>query len=438
MKVSIFGLGYVGAVSAACLARDGNDVVGVDVDEAKLEMFRSGVSPIVEEGMHELVRDVAASGRVSVTNEVGRAIENTELSFVCVGTPSRVNGSQDLTAVERVCEQIGSALEHKAGYHVVVVRSTVTPGTVDEVLRPILENESGKRDGIDFDVCFMPEFLREGTSIRDFDNPPYTVVGTRSRRAATLVEKLFCQLQCQFHRTDVRTAEMLKYSCNVFHATKITFANEIGRLCQAYGVDSHQVMQLFCRDTALNISSAYLRPGFAFGGSCLPKDLRAVLHMAKTRDVELPMLTSIGASNGTHIKKAIDTVLSYGRPKVGLVGLSFKSGTDDLRESPLVTLAESFIGKGLTLSIYDREVNLSRLMGANKRFIETTIPHIAELMTSDCRQLIEESEIIVVGIKDEAVVDLVRETVRPEQVILDLVNIPEREKLGGTYLGVCW
>ena len=263
MKVSIFGLGYVGAVSTACLARDGNQVIGVDIDESKLEMFRSGTSPIVEEGMPELVREVVSGGKVNVTSDIRHAVDSTVLSFICVGTPSRPNGSQDLSAVERVCEQIGRALAEKDGHHVIVVRSTVVPGTVEDVLRPILESESGKRDGVDFDLCFMPEFLREGSSIRDYDKPPYTVIGSRSERATKLIRELFATLDCDFYRTSVRTAEMLKYTSNVFHATKITFANEIGRLCQAYEVDSHEVMELFCRDAALNISPAYLKPGFS-------------------------------------------------------------------------------------------------------------------------------------------------------------------------------
>jgi GDP-mannose 6-dehydrogenase len=438
MKVSIFGLGYVGAVSTACLARDGNTVVGVDIDESKLEMFRSGISPIVEEGMPELVRDVVANKEVAVTSDIYRAIHDTELSFICVGTPSRPNGSQDLSAAQRVCEQIGQALRDKTSYHVVVVRSTVVPGTVEEVLTPILKAESGKRNGVEFDVCFMPEFLREGTSIRDYDNPPYTVVGSSSEKAAQAIQKLFANLESEFCRTNVRTAEMLKYASNAFHATKITFANEVGRLCKAYDVDSHEVMELFSRDTALNISAAYLKPGFAFGGSCLPKDLRAVLHMAKTRDVELPMLQAIVPSNTTHIHTAIDSVLSNGRRTIGMIGLSFKSGTDDLRESPLVALAEHFIGKGLTLSIYDREVNLSRIMGANKKFIETSIPHIAQLMTSDCRQMIRDSEVIVVGIKDPEIVDLLHEEARAEHFVLDLVHIPEHDTLDCKYRGVCW
>ena len=438
MKISIFGLGYVGAVSTACLARDGHDVIGVDIDESKIAMFRDGTSPIVEEGMAELVREVVANGKVCVTSDVHRALAESTLSFICVGTPSQPNGSQDLSAMKRVCEQIGEALKTKSTHHVIVVRSTVVPGTVENVLRPILESKSEKADGDAFDVCFMPEFLREGSSIRDYDNPPYTVLGTRSERAMQRIQELLGHLPGEFYQTSISTAEMLKYSSNVFHATKITFANEIGRLCQAYGVDSYEVMELFCKDESLNISRAYLKPGFAFGGSCLPKDLRAVLNMAKTKDVDLPMLQSVPNSNTAQIQRAIDIALSSGRPDIGLIGLSFKSGTDDLRESPLVTLAEHFIGKGLKLSIFDEEVNLSRLMGANKRYIETTIPHIAELMTSDCRNLIQKSEVLVVGIKDSAVTEMLYEETQPEQILLDLVNIPNRQKLSCRYEGVCW
>jgi len=438
MKVSIFGLGYVGAVSTACLANDGHDVIGVDVDPSKLDMFRSGTSPIVEEGMPELVKKVVESGSVTVTNDVFQAVSESRLSFICVGTPSRPNGSQDVSAIERVCEQIGQAIGQKSDPHVVVVRSTVSPGTVEDLLRPILEKHSGKKNGEGFDVCFMPEFLREGTSIKDFYNPPYTVIGATSDRATGVVKELLSNLDCDFHCTSIRTAEMLKYSANVFHATKITFANEMGRLCKSYGVDSHEVMELFCQDTALNISTAYLKPGFAYGGSCLPKDLRALLHMAKTKDVELPMMSSVATSNETHIKAAMDYVVADGKRSVGMIGLSFKSGTDDLRESPLVNLAEHFIGKGLKLSIYDQEVNLARLLGSNKKFIETSIPHIAELMTSNCKELIDESEIIVVGIKDKDILALLHEAIRPEHVVLDLVNIPDRDKLDCEYNGVCW
>lgn len=438
MRISIFGLGYVGAVSTACLARDGHTVIGVDIEPSKLEMLRAGISPIVEEGMQDLMQSAGRSGRVSVTSDVTRAIQETELSFICVGTPSMPNGSQDLSAVIRISEQLGQALRSKHDYHLFVMRSTVTPGTVEERIRPALESQSGKGDGTDFDLCFMPEFLREGSSIRDYDNPPFTIVGSRSERATQNLRELFGHLKCPFHETTIRTAEMLKYASNVFHATKITFANEMGRLCQAYGVDSHEMMDLFCRDMSLNISPAYLKPGFAFGGSCLPKDLRALLYMAKTRDVELPMLSAVGVSNNTHIQRAMDAVLAHGRRRVGLIGLSFKSGTDDLRESPLVALAEHFIGKGLHLSIYDEKVNVSRLLGANKRFIETAIPHIADLMTADCRELVRKSDVLVVGIRDAGVMKILHEETRPHHAVVDLVQIPDRERLSGHYTGICW
>jgi GDP-mannose 6-dehydrogenase len=428
----------VGAVSTACLARDGHAVIGVDIDENKLSMLRAGISPVVEEGMPELVREAAGSGNLSVTSDVVEAIRSTDLTFICVGTPSRPNGSQDLSAVLRVSDELGEALAAKGGYHLLVMRSTVTPGTVEETIRPIVESKSGLREGTDFDLCFLPEFLREGSSIRDYDNPPYTIIGSRSDRANRVLGELFGHLPCEIHQTSIRTAEMLKYASNVFHATKITFANELGRLCRAYGVDSHQMMDLFCRDDRLNISPAYLRPGFAFGGSCLPKDLRALLYLAKARDVELPMLSSVPMSNAVHVQQAIEMVLQNGRPRVGLLGLSFKTGTDDLRESPLVSLAEHFIGKGLELSIYDEEVILSRLMGANKRFIESTIPHIADLMNSDCGEVVRQGDVIVVGNRGNNIVTTLHREVRPGQLVVDLVRIPDHEKLRCRYAGVCW
>ncbi len=376
MKISIFGLGYVGAVSLACLARDGHEVIGVDIDRTKLDLIAAGKTPVVEEGMVELMQQVAAGGRVQVTTDAQEAVLGSEISLVCVGTPSAPNGSQDQGAVLRLAEQMGRALARKSVPHVVVFRSTLVPGTVEDVLRPIVERESGKKDGVDFHLCFQPEFLREGSSIRDYDKPPFTVVGANAEAAYARLEQLFGHLPCKFLRTSVRAAEMMKYCCNNFHALKITFANETARLCAALGVDPFEVMDLVCQDTQLNISKAYLRPGFAFGGSCLPKDLRATSYLAKTRDVEIPMLSAILASNQNHLDLAFDKVAASGKRKVGFVGLSFKTGTDDLRESPLVTLAERLIGKGYELCIYDPEVHLARLLGANKSFIEQHLPHI--------------------------------------------------------------
>jgi len=438
MSISIFGLGYVGAVSLACLARDGHSVIGVDVDPAKLELIRSGKTPVVEEGMVELVAQVAASGRVSVTTDVVQAVMDSDLSLVCVGTPSAPNGSQDQSAIVKLAHELGRAVLGKMGAHVFVFRSTLVPGTVEDVLRPILEQESGKRDGEGFHVCFQPEFLREGTSIRDYDRPPFTVVGASSEHALAQLKALFGHLPCTFHATSIRSAEMVKYCCNNFHAVKITFANETARLCEALGVDAFEVMDLVCRDTQLNISPAYLKPGFAFGGSCLPKDLRATLYLAKSRDVELPMLGHVLQSNRVHAEHAIAKVLASGRRRVGMIGLSFKTGTDDLRESPLVLMAEQFIGKGLNVLVYDPEVHLSRLLGANRRFIEQHVPHIGSLMRGEIESVIGESDVLVVGLSDAKSFEALARHVREDQIILDLVNIPRREALRGKLVGLCW
>jgi GDP-mannose 6-dehydrogenase len=438
MKISIFGLGYVGAVSLACLARDGHSVVGVDIDPAKLEMIRAGRSPLVEEGMLELMAQAAASGRIGVTDDARAAIHATELSFVCVGTPSSANGSQDQSAVLRITRDIGRALRDKREAHTVVFRSTVVPGTVEETLRHILRQESGKREGVGFHLGFQPEFLREGTAIRDYDNPPFTIVGTDSAVVVEELRALFGHLPAEFHAISIRAAETVKYSCNNFHALKITFANETPRLCEALGVDAAEVMELMCRDTRLNISRAYLRPGFAFGGSCLPKDLRATAYLAKMRDVELPMLAGVLASNRLHLEHAVDKILASRRRCIGLVGLSFKQGTDDLRESPLVRLAEECLGKGLQLLVYDPDVHLSRLLGANRAFVQATIPHLDALIRGQIEEVIEPSELLVVARNDAATAEALARLARPDQMILDLVRLPNRDALQAQYRGLCW
>lgn len=438
MRISIFGLGYVGAVSLACLARDGHEVIGVDIDAHKLDLIRRGQSPIIEEGIQELMRSVVTSGRVSVTSDAQAAVAGSDVSFVCVGTPSSSNGSQDLTAVLRLAEQIGRAIGAKAGFHTLVVRSTVQPGTVEGRIAPILEQHSGKRSGEGFGLCFQPEFLREGTSIKDYDNPPFTVLGSNSERSTALLRDLFGHLPCEFLATQVRTAEMLKMACNAFHALKITFANEIGRVAQSVDVNSHEVMRLVCKDTRLNISPAYLRPGFAFGGSCLPKDLRALTYIARTGDVNIPMLQSLLASNRVHVDHAIDQVLTGGTRRVGMLGLSFKTGTDDLRESPLVAIAKRLIGEGVQLRIYDPEVNLSRLMGANKRYIEENIPHLGSILSPSMDHMLEGAQTVIVGIFTRALGEELYSALRPEQRVIDLVNLPDRDRLPGEYRGVCW
>jgi GDP-mannose 6-dehydrogenase len=438
MKISIFGLGYVGAVSLACLARDGHFVTGVDIDKAKLDLIRAGKTPVVEEGMVDLMARVAASGRVSVTDDVAMAVSASELSLICVGTPSAANGSQDLSATLNVARQLGRALRTKAAPHVLVFRSTLVPGTVEDVLRPILEQESGKRAGEGFHICVQPEFLREGTSISDYDRPPFTVVGAKHEFPVAQLRALFGHLPCEFHVASIRAAEMVKYSCNNFHAIKITFANETARLCQALGVDPFQVMDLVCKDRQLNISPAYLKPGFAFGGSCLPKDLRATMYLAKRYDVELPMHGGVLASNRVHTDYAIAKVLASGKRRIGMLGLSFKTGTDDLRESPLVLMAEQFIGKGLSLLVYDPEVHLSQLLGANRRFIEQHLPHIGSLLRSNIEAVINDSDVLVVGLNERRVFDALKRHVREEQMVLDLVNVPERETLAAAVEGLCW
>ena len=438
MKISIFGLGYVGAVSLACLARDGHRVIGVDVDQAKLDLVSAGKTPVIEEGMVDLVASAAASGRVAVTRDTREAVMQSEISLVCVGTPSAPNGSQDQTAMLRLAKDLGAAMRDKPESHVFVFRSTLVPGTVEEVLRPIVERESGKKDGVDFHVCFQPEFLREGSSIRDYDKPPLTVVGANAEAAVAKLRDLFGHLPCEFVTTSVRAAEMVKYCCNNFHALKITFANETARLCEAMGVDPFEVMDLVCKDRQLNISPAYLKPGFAFGGSCLPKELRATNYLARMRDVELPVHASIMASNRVHIDRAIAKVMATGKRRIGMIGLSFKTGTDDLRESPLVLLAEHFIGKGLSLLVYDPEVHLSSLLGANRRFIEQHVPHIGQLLRRDIAEVIAASEVLVAGLNDATTVAALVQHARPDSLVLDLVGLARRSELRAQYSGLCW
>jgi len=438
MKISIFGLGYVGAVSLACLARDGHEVIGVDVDQTKLDLIIGGNTPVVEEGMVDLMQRVVASGLVSVTQDAAKAVADTDISLVCVGTPSAANGSQDQSAMLRLAEQVGGAMRNKTAPHVFVFRSTLVPGTVEDVIRPIIETASGKKDGTDFFCCFQPEFLREGSSIRDYDKPPFTIVGCNHDYPADLLRTLFGHLPCEFYRTSIRSAEMVKYCCNNFHALKITFANESARLCEALGVDPFEVMDLVCKDTQLNISKAYLKPGYAFGGSCLPKDLRATVYLGKQRDIDLPMHAGILASNKIHIEHAIRKVLATGSRKVGFVGLSFKTGTDDLRESPMVTLAEQLVGKGVQLRVYDPEVHLSRLLGANRRFIEHHVPHLGELMRENLSEIVAECDVLVIGLATKEIFAALEEHVSDKHYVLDLVGLPDPKILRGHVEGLCW
>ena len=438
MKVSVFGLGYVGSVSAASFAADGHHVVGVDVNPDKVASLNEGRSPIVEKGLDELIRDNAAAGRLRATTDARQAVHATDLSLICVGTPSRRNGSLDLTYLERVAEEIGEALATKDDYHVVVVRSTVLPGTTHEVVIPAVERTSGKKYGTGFGVTVNPEFLREGTAIHDFRNPPLTLVGHNYRSDAEPTQALYAKVGAPVVATSIRTAEMIKYTSNTWHALKVAFANEIGNLCKRLEIDSHDVMEIFCRDQKLNLSSYYLKPGFAFGGSCLPKDVRALQYRAKEVDLDMPVIQSILGSNQLQIRHAIDAVIETGRKRIGLLGFSFKAGTDDLRESPIVILAEALLGKGYQLCIYDRNVSIARLVGANKEYINKQIPHLSSLLCETVDDVLERSDVIVVGNNAPEFADALART-RPDQIVIDLVRVrKDRGEIPAQYRGICW
>jgi GDP-mannose 6-dehydrogenase len=438
MKVSVFGLGYVGSVSAAAFADEGHDVVGVDVVREKVDAVNSGRSPIVEPGLADLLARGVGSGRLRATMSTEDAVRSTDLSLICVGTPSRKNGSLDLAYLTRVCSEIGEVLHDKAEYHVVVVRSTVLPGTTHGTVIPALEAASGKKYGEGFGVSVNPEFLREGTAIRDFAHPPLTLVGHNHAADALSTKALYQNIDAPLFSASIRVAEMIKYTSNTWHAVKVVFANEIGNLCKRLNVDSHEVMDIFCQDDKLNLSSYYLKPGFAFGGSCLPKDVRALQYRAKEMDLEMPLIASVLSSNHLQIQHAIDRIVETGRKKVGLLGFSFKADTDDLRESPMVILAEALLGKGFELCIYDRNVSIARLVGANKQYINEQIPHLSRHLCESIDQVIEQSEVIVIGNPSPEFSDAVTRC-RPDQIVVDLVRIPlDFSKVNAQYDGICW
>jgi GDP-mannose 6-dehydrogenase len=438
MNVSVFGLGYVGCVSAAALASDGHDVVGVDVIPDKVSAVNEGRSPIVEPGLDDLLKDGVSAGRLRATTSTDDAVRATDLSLICVGTPSRKNGSLDLAYLLRVCEQIGEALRDKHSYHVVVVRSTVLPGTTHGHVIPALEKASGKTYGEGFGVAVNPEFLREGTAIHDFRSPPLTLVGHNHAADAAPTKALYANVEAPLFSATIRVAEMIKYTSNAWHAVKVVFANEIGNLCKRVGIDGHEVMDIFCQDRKLNLSPYYLRPGFAFGGSCLPKDVRALQYRAKEVDLEMPLLNSLLESNRMQVEYAIERIVETGKKQVGLLGFSFKAGTDDLRESPMVVLAEALLGKGYHLSIYDKNVSLARLVGANRQYINEQIPHLSQHLCESIDEVIERSDVIVIGNGSAEFSDAVTRC-RPEQTVIDLVRIPlDFSKVAAQYDGICW
>ncbi|MBZ5510152.1 MAG: nucleotide sugar dehydrogenase [Acidobacteriia bacterium] len=438
MRISVFGMGYVGCVSAACLAELGHQIVAVETNPTKVEMINAGRSPIIEAKLDELMAAAVSSGRLRASSDWSAAVKESELAIVCVGTPSQDNGNIDLSAVVRVCEQIGGALTSKNEYFSVVIRSTVIPGTMREIVIPTLQRCSGKKAGVDFGVCMNPEFLREGTSVDDFYNPPKTVIGELDSKSGEKLAQLYKDFPGAHVRTELGVAEMVKYADNAFHALKITFANEMGNIAQAVGVDSHRLMEIFCLDTKLNLSPYYLKPGFAFGGSCLPKDLRSLTYLAKTQDVVVPVLNSILESNDYQVKKVVKKLLSFKGRSLGFLGLTFKEGTDDLRESPIVELVETMIGKGYAVRIFDPNVSLARLIGANKIYIEKEIPHISQLLCSSAEELVAHSDVLVLAGKEKAYVKTLQD-VNGNKPIVDLVRFftPERHP-SSEYYGICW
>ncbi len=439
MKISVFGLGYVGCVSGACLAELGHEVIGVDTNSVKVEMINKGKTPIIEQGFQEYLENVVKRKQFYATTDWKKSVADTDIALVCVGTPSRDNGSIDLKFVKRASEHIGEALRNKEDYFVVSIRSTVFPGSVEGIIIPIIEKCSGKIAGRDFGVCMVPEFLREGTSVKDFYHPPKTVIGEYDKRSGDAIVELFNKIDAPLIRTLIKVAEMVKYADNSFHALKVSFANEIGNICKELGCDSHKVMDIFCMDNKLNLSPYYLKPGFAFGGSCLPKDLRAINYESKMHDLDAPVLNAILESNKKQVLKVVKKLSEYKGQSLGFLGLSFKGGTDDLRESPIVELIETMLGKGFKVKIYDKYVSIAKLMGSNKEYIEKEIPHISSLMCLSTEELIKNSDVIIVGNYSDEFRGALISDVKENQIIIDLIRIVDTDdKIRAKYYGICW
>ncbi|WP_419176482.1 nucleotide sugar dehydrogenase [Desulfosediminicola sp.] len=437
MKISIFGMGYVGAVSAGCLAHDGHEIIGVDPVQTKVDLINSGQTPIIEKDIGEIIEKAVAENRLRATTDGIEAVLATDISFVCVGTPSQLNGNLDLKYIRRVCERIGCAIKEKRRYHVVIIRSTILPGTMRNVVIPTLEEYSGLQAGEGFGICNNPEFLREGTAVYDYYNPPKTVIGEIDTKAGNVLADIYGKLDAPMIRTEIETAEMVKYVDNCWHAVKVGFANEVGNICKEIGADGHKVMDIFCQDLKLNLSPYYLKPGFAFGGSCLPKDLRALTYKGKSLDLELPILNSILPSNERQVERGLNMILRKEKRKVGILGFSFKAGTDDLRESPVVEVIERLLGKGYDVKVYDRNVNLAKLVGANKDYILNRIHHISKIMVESMDEILEHAETVVIGNGSPEFCDVMSK-VRRDQNVVDLVRI-SKEPIGEeAYDGICW
>jgi GDP-mannose 6-dehydrogenase len=436
--ISLFGLGYVGAVTMACLAEYGNKVIGVDINPTKVQMVNEGRSPVIEAGLGELLKKGVESGCIEATSDASRAVANSDISIVCVGTPSHPNGSLNLNFVSKVCEEIGSVLATKDSNHVVIVRSTMLPGSTEDLVITTLEKVSGKQAGKDFGVCFSPEFLREGSSISDFYNPPFTIIGAEDEWVAGIAKDLYSKIHAPVWVVPYKVSEILKYATNAFHALKVAFANEIGNICKQQNIDSHQVMEIFCQDTKLNISPSYLKPGYAFGGSCLPKDLRALISHARHLDLQLPVLEAILPSNHQQIDLAYRMIKETGSKRVGVLGFSFKAGTDDLRESPVVELIEQLIGKGYQVRVYDRYVSMANLQGANRAYIEREIPHIASLMADTVEAVVDSSDVVIIGNNSPEFHEVLSK-LNDGQIMIDLVRVTgDPLPSNSHYRGISW
>lgn len=437
MNISIFGLGYVGTVSSACFAKQGHKVIGVDPVDVKVTLINDGKTPIIEKDIGFLIKTARETGKLEASKNPDYAVSNSSVSFICVGTPSKDNGDLSLDYVRRVSQNIGKSLMSKNDPHLIVFRSTILPGVLRNVVIPTIERASRKKAGIDFGICHNPEFLREGSAVHDFFNPPKTVIGEIDNKSGDILEKLYEGIDAPLIRTSIEISEMVKYVDNIWHGLKVGFANEVGNFCKTKNIDSHKVMEIFCQDKKLNLSPAYLKPGFAFGGSCLPKDIRALLYAAKKADLNLPILNSILPSNAIQVENALKIVTSLNKKKVGILGFSFKAGTDDLRESPMVELIERLIGKGYDLKIYDRNVRLASLIGANKEYILERIPHISKLMVNCIDDVIAHAETVIIGNASE---EFSKKHVHYDETIdvVDLVKIDGFDQQLSRYSGICW
>jgi len=436
MKISIFGLGYVGCVSIGCLAKNGHHITGVDVSAAKINQINSGLPTIIEKDIDTIIAEQHKAGRINATTDYKKAILETDISIIAVGTPSTSKGHLNLNYMFKVAENFGEVLKDKEGFHVIAIRSTVMPGTADK-FATIIEEKSGKLRNIDFAMVSNPEFLREGTAVADYNNPPLTLIGSQNPDAANTIASLYNHLPGEIVITDIRVAEIMKYINNTFHALKISFANEVGNICTALDIDSHKVMEIFCKDKDLNISPYYLKPGFAYGGSCLPKDLKGLKTLAHDLYVQTPIITNIDITNEIQIQRAVELILSKGKSKLGFLGLSFKAGTDDLRNSPAVTLIETLLGKGHEICIYDKNVQLSKLTGTNKEYIDQHIPHLSKLMVSDINEILDSCEIVVVNNREKEYENALQNYAKEDLILIDMVRMKSLENKKG-YIGINW